>query len=80
MIEESLIISPQLIRNFFIREPEVNGVIVLNAMTGEANRYSLEEIPSWIDRVYGADLIMHQLTMQGYYRNGFFNSLFAQKE
>src|SRR5699024_2420081 len=39
-------------RNFFIREPEVNGVIVLNAMTGETNTYSLEEIPSWVDRVY----------------------------
>lgn len=66
-------------RNFFIREPEVNGVIVLNAVTGETNTYSLEEIPSWVDRVYGADLIMHQLTMQGHYRNGFFNSLFAQE-
>lgn len=66
-------------RNFFIREPEVNGVIVLNAMTGETETYSLDNIPSWVDRVYGADLIMHQLTMQGHYRNGYFNSLFAQE-
>lgn len=66
-------------RNFFLREPEVNGVITLNAMTGETTNYDLENIPTWIDRVYSADLIMHQLTMQGHYRNGFFNSLFAQK-
>lgn len=66
-------------RNFFLREPEVNGVITLNAMTGETTSYDLENIPTWVDRVYSADLIMHQLTMQGHYRNGFFNSLFAQK-
>lgn len=66
-------------RNFFIREPEVSGVIILNAMTGEMQTYTLENIPTWVDRVYSADLIMHQLTMQGHYRNGFFNSLFAQE-
>lgn len=66
-------------RNFFLREPEVNGVITLNAMTGESTQYDLDSIPSWVDRVYSADLIMHQLTMQGHYRNGFLNSLFAQQ-
>lgn len=66
-------------RNFFLREPEVNGVITLNAMTGETEHYDLDNIPTWIDRVYSADLILHQLTMQGHYRNGFWNSLFAKE-
>ncbi|XJS11479.1 hypothetical protein ACF3NG_04525 [Aerococcaceae bacterium WGS1372] len=48
-------------------------------MTGESSIYDLDNIPTWVDRVYSADLIMHQLTMQGHYRNGFFNSLFAQE-
>lgn len=66
-------------RNFFIREPEVSGVITLNAITGETQAYDLGNIPTWIDRVYSADLILHQLTMRGRYQNGFWNSLFAQK-
>ncbi len=66
-------------RNFFIREPEPNGLVIVNAMTGEHEKVSLDEIPTWVDRVYGADLIMHQLTLNGHYRNGFFNSLFAKE-
>ncbi|PMB83723.1 hypothetical protein CJ205_03385 [Dolosicoccus paucivorans] len=66
-------------RNFFIREPEANGVVVLNAMTGETQLYSLDEIPTWIDRVHSAPLIMHQLEMRGKYINGFWNALFAKR-
>lgn len=66
-------------RNFFLREPEVSGVITLNAMTGESEYYDLDNIPTWIDRVYSAELILHQLTMQGHYRNGYWNSLFAKQ-
>lgn len=66
-------------RNFFIREPEPNGLIIVNAMTGEHEKVSLDQIPRWVDRVYGAELIMHQLTLNGHYRNGFFNSLFAKE-
>lgn len=65
-------------RNFFLREPEVTGVITLNAMTGESTYYELDNIPTWIDRVYGSQLVLHQLTMRGHYANGFFNNLFAQ--
>ena len=65
-------------RNFFLREPEVTGVITVNAMTGETQHYPLESIPTWIDRVYPANLIIHQLTMRGHYSNGFFNYYFAQ--
>lgn len=65
-------------RNFVIREPEANGIILLNAMTGESDFYSLEDIPKWVDRVHSADLIMHQLQMNGLYRHGFWNSLFAK--
>lgn len=65
-------------RNFFIREPEPKGVILLNAMTGETQRYDLADTPAWVDRVYSADLILHQLQMKGHYSGGFFNSLFAK--
>lgn len=65
-------------RNFFIREPEPSGVILLNAMTGETEHYDLGNVPSWVDRVYSADLILHQLEMRGHYSGGYFNSLFAK--
>lgn len=65
-------------RNFILREPEANGVVLLNAMTGETERLALEDVPQWVDRVHTADLIMHQLTMNGLYRNGFLNSIFAK--
>lgn len=35
-------------------------------------------MPSWVDRVYSADLILHQLEMRGHYSGGYFNSLFAK--
>ncbi|MCW6681218.1 hypothetical protein NHG33_08440 [Aerococcaceae bacterium NML130460] len=66
-------------RNFFLSEPEVTGLITLNAITGETTRYALADIPTWVDRVYGAELILHQLKMNGEYKNGFWNSLFAKE-
>lgn len=66
-------------RYFFLKEPKVTGLVTLNAMTGETQKYSLDEIPSWVDRVYSSDLILHQLTLNGTYKNGYWNSLFAKK-
>lgn len=65
-------------RHFFLKEPKVTGVITLNAMTGETVNYDLGNVPTWIDRVYGSDLVLHQVTMRGHYSNGFFNKFFAQ--
>lgn len=65
-------------RNFFLREPEANGLITLNAMTGETTKYSLDEIPEWVDRVHSADLILHQLEMNGKFQGGFWNSIFSK--
>lgn len=66
-------------RNFFLFEPEVTGLVVVNASTGESKHYSLEEIPQWVDRVYSADLVLHQLQMHGKYVNGFWNTLFSNE-
>lgn len=66
-------------RNFFLREPEANGLITLNAMTGETTTYTLEDIPTWVDRVHSAELILHQLEMNGKYQGGYWNSLFSKQ-
>lgn len=66
-------------RNFFLNEPEPDGLIIVNAMSGEHKRYAIDQVPNWVDRVYPADLIMHQLDMNGKYRQGFWNALFAKE-
>lgn len=58
---------------------EISGVITLNPITGESNKYSTKNIPSWIDHVYNADLIIEQVNDWGKYKNGFLNSILGQK-
>ena len=58
---------------------DVSGVIVLNAVTGESKKFDVSEVPTWIDHVYSADLIISQVDDWGKYVNGFWNTLFGQK-
>lgn len=57
---------------------DVNGAVLVNAITG-TSEYA-KEVPSWVDRVYSADLIMEQYNYYGIYQNGFLNSIFGQKD
>ncbi len=59
---------------------DIDGAVLVDAITGESRYYSAEEIPNWVDRVYLASLIMEQYDYHGTYVNGFFNSLFGQKD
>ncbi len=58
---------------------EVNGVVILDPITGESKKYSVSEVPKWVDHVYSPDLIIEQLDDWGTYKNGFINSFFGQK-
>jgi len=58
---------------------EISGVIILNAITGKTQKYAVKDVPSWVDHVYSADLIIEQLDNWGDYKEGFFNSIFGQK-
>ncbi len=58
---------------------DVEGAILVNAVTGEHQYYPVEEVPSWVDRVYHADLIIEQLNLNGKYQNGFWNAYFGQR-
>ena len=59
---------------------EVTGVVILNPIDGTSKKYKVEEIPTWVDHVYSANLIIEQLNSWGKYKNGFLNSLFGQKD
>lgn len=59
---------------------DINGAVLVDAITGECTYYAYEKVPTWVDRVYVAELIMEQYDYHGTYVNGFLNSIFGQKE
>ncbi len=59
---------------------DIEGAVLVNAITGESVYYPVSEIPSWVDRVYNAELIIEQYDYYGTLVNGFWNSIFAQKD
>ncbi len=59
---------------------DINGAVLMNAITGESQWYSLKDIPSWVDQVYISDLVISQLNYNGLYQHGYFNSIFGQKD
>ena len=58
---------------------KVNGVIIFNPITGESKKYNHKEIPTWVDIALSASLIIEQVDNWGTYKNGFWNSIFGQK-
>lgn len=58
---------------------DIKAVIIFNPITGDSKKYDKEKVPSWVDHVYPADLIIEQVDDWGKYKNGFFNTKFGQK-
>lgn len=58
---------------------DINGAIILDPITGNSKKYNIDEIPTWVDHIYDADLIIEQIDNWGELRNGYFNSIFGQK-
>lgn len=58
--------------------PEADGVLLVDAQTGETKKYSVEEVPEWIDRVQPEDFIIEQINNKGQYVHGIFN--FSNKD
>ena len=58
---------------------EIEGAIILDPITGKSKFYDVKDIPTWVDHVYSANLIIEQLDDWGQYKDGFLNSIFGQK-
>ncbi len=63
---------------------DVKGVVIVDAITGECNEYSLDTIKSdssfqWIDGIYSNDLLVEQYNYYGKYSGGFINSIIGQE-
>ena len=57
----------------------IGKVVLCNAVTGECTSMPVEECPTWVDRVYPADLLIELYDYHGTLVNGFFNSILGQK-
>ncbi|MBO5476941.1 MAG: hypothetical protein J6A15_04240 [Clostridia bacterium] len=55
-------------------------VLIVNATTGEISEYTIDKLPEWVDH---ADSVSHMMENAKYvytYPNGFWNSIFSQKD
>ena len=58
---------------------DATGVVVVDAQTGAMTDYSLDKIPSWVDRVQPINFIEEQLNDWGEYVHGYWNFSNADK-
>lgn len=63
---------------------DVKGVVIVDAITGECNEYSLDTIKNdksfqWIDGIYSDNLLVEQYNYYGKYAGGFINSIIGQE-
>lgn len=58
----------------------IGNVVLCNAQTGECTDYPVEKVPTWVDKVYSAELLIQLYNFYGMYQHGFFNSVLGQKD
>ena len=59
--------------------PEITRIILLNVQNGDVKDYSIQEVPTWVDRVYPSDMIEGRISWWGKFQKGWWNSLFARE-
>jgi len=52
---------------------EAQGVVIVNAQTGEIKDYSIANTPAWVDRIQPGEFIENQLNDWGEYVKGYWN-------
>ncbi|QII81182.1 hypothetical protein [Jeotgalibaca arthritidis] len=73
-------IAPIVERQFsFFGPKDVVGAFVVDAATGDIEKYDLAAIPEWVDRVFPAELIMDQINYNGQYQSGYWNSVITKR-
>lgn len=72
-------IAPRVVKTIgLFGGTDIQGAVLVNAITGESEYH--EEVPTWVDTLYTPDLIMEQYDYHGTLVNGFFNSIFGQRD
>ncbi|MBD5482872.1 MAG: CvpA family protein [Lachnospiraceae bacterium] len=57
----------------------VGKVVLCNAVTGECTAYDVEDVPTWVDKVYSAERLVQLYNYYGTLKNGYFNSILSQR-
>ena len=63
----------------FLGGYDITGVILVDAVSGAMSYHEVGDVPTWIDCVYTADVVLGQANYWGSYVNGFWNSIISQK-
>lgn len=63
----------------FLGGYDINGIIMVDAVSGKMDYYDVADVPSWVDCVYTADVVLNQANYWGTYVNGYWNSIISQK-
>lgn len=59
---------------------DTSSVIIVDAISGAMVKYTIEDMPRWIDRAQPANIAWAQIDNWGYYVNGFINTILGQKD
>lgn len=60
---------------------KVKGIVALNLQTGEHEKYSIDELPSWVDRATPLPVLDNQISKWGEYRNsGWWRAMFKHDQ
>ena len=57
----------------------VKGAVLCNAINGKCDYYKLNDIPTWVDKVFSAELLTRLYNYHGMLKEGFINSKLSQK-
>lgn len=58
--------------------PEATGAWIVNATTGEMHKYTIVDVPEWVDRIQPEDFILRQINNKGEFVRGWLN--FADRD
>ncbi len=58
----------------------IGRAVIVNAVTGELTDYAIEEVPTWVDKVFSADMLISLYDYHGTLIHGYWNSVFGQKD
>jgi hypothetical protein len=58
----------------------IGRAVLCNAITGETTDYDISEVPSWVDRVYSAEMLVTHYNYYGTLKRGYLNTLLSQRD
>lgn len=58
---------------------DVSGILMVDAITGDIEKYGIDDIPNYIDNAFSTDILINLYNSYGQYQDGFLNSIFGQK-